>query len=175
MDTKRQLTNRERGTPAPPTPAADRDEQGAALVAALFVTVILMMLGSAMLTLSTTDGQIAHNDVRAEGAFYAAEGALSVAVAQLSTDPVASAQAIPVTTIGGDYTFRSGGRNAGGPQPLQLLGTQPAEQYALGSGSATYSSAGYVFRVYQINVTGSGPRNATREIEAQVAFGPIQE
>jgi len=146
-------------------------ETGSVLVVALLLMVLLFTLGAALLTMAETEGVIAANDVWSEGSFYAAEAAVQTAIDQITVDPVASAQPVPVTTIGDDYTYRTGGRDDASAQPPQVVQSVGGAGFALGS-STGYNSSGFVFDVYQINGTGMGPRSAMREVEVQVEYGP---
>ncbi len=149
-----------------------RDETGSAMIIGLLVTLLLFLLGTALLGLSETESQIAANDQYAEGAFQAAEAAVQVALDQLSvsnTDGV-----IDETDIGGSFAFRSGGREDGAPQPPQLVTEAPGRGFALTT-STGYNRSGYSFQVYAINGTGTGPQNTTRQVEVQVEVGPVAE
>jgi hypothetical protein len=77
-----------------------------------------------------------------------------------------------VTTIGTDYSFRSGHVSDGSAQPLTFVGAQNAQGYGMSMGTG-YNEVGFVNNIYQINCTGIGPRNATREVEVQVTYGPV--
>jgi hypothetical protein len=144
-------------------------ERGSALVLTLMVTVLLFLMGAAILVTSETDSTIAANDQWAEGAFQAAEAAVQMSVAQL--DIGNTTQVVNLTAIGGTYTFRSGGRDDTTPQPPELIRAVSAEGFALPGGTG-YATSGYVFRIYRIEGTGTGPRNSEREVEVQVALGP---
>jgi Tfp pilus assembly protein PilX len=147
-------------------------ESGSALVVTLLVMVLLFLLGAALLTMSDIENQIASNDRFSEGAFYAAESAVQGAIDQIQADPDESMEAVPVTQIGGQFTYRTGGRLDAGPQPVEYIRATPGAGYSLGAGTG-YNSVGYVFHTYQITATGSGPRNTQREVEVQVDFGPV--
>jgi len=147
-------------------------EQGAALIVALLLMVLLFSLGASLLAVSETENEIAANDQWSEGAFGAAEAAVQVALDQLTRDEESADEVVDVTGIGDSYSYRSGGRNDAEPQPPELVGTTPATGYSYGS-TTGYTSSGYVFRIYQINGTGNGPRNARREVEVQVEIGPV--
>lgn len=151
-----------------------RDEGGMVLVLSLLAMVVLSLLGVALLTMSGSETFVSYRTVYREGAFYSAEGGIHIGIDQVSANTVTSTQAIPLTTIGGNYTYRSGRRSDPGPQPLQFVGTRPGPGYSIAVGTG-YNPAGYVFYNYQINVTGTGPRNAQREVEVLAAFGPVPE
>ncbi|MEE9522618.1 MAG: pilus assembly PilX N-terminal domain-containing protein [candidate division NC10 bacterium] len=151
-----------------------RDEGGMVLVLSLLAMVVLSLLGVALLTMSGSETFVSYRTVYREGAFYSAEGGIHIGLDQLSANTATSTQAIPLTTIGGNYTYRSGRRSDPGPQPLQFVGTRPATGYSIAIGTG-YNPAGYIFYNYQMNVTGTGPRNAQREVEVLAAFGPVPE
>ena len=132
------------------------------------------LLGAALLTMSGSETFVSSRSVYREGAFYAAEAGVHTGVDQLSMNTTTSTQAIPVTNIGDWYAYRSGRRADPGPQPFQFMGTRPATGYSAAVGTG-YNPAGYVFFDYQMNVTGSGPRTATREVEALAAYGPVPQ
>jgi hypothetical protein len=127
--------------------------------------------------MSLTEDTIASNDVWSEGAFHAAEAGLHAGIDQLGVNVAAATAPIPATTIlatiNGSYGYRSGGRAAGAPQPLSFIGTTTTPGYSIGLGTGYNNPQGYVFYVYQINATGTGPRGAVREVESQAAYGPV--
>lgn len=151
-----------------------RDEGGMVLMLSLMVMVVLSLLGAALLTMSGSETFVSYRTVYREGAFYAAEGGIHIGLDQVSGNTVTSTQAIPLTTIGGNYTYRSGRRSDSGPQLFLFVGTRPGTGYSIAVGTG-YNPAGYVFYNYRINVTGTGPRNAQREVEVLAAFGPVPE
>ncbi|MCP3982305.1 MAG: hypothetical protein GY716_23630 [bacterium] len=148
-----------------------RGERGSALVIALMVTVLLFVLGAALLATSDTETLIAANDQWSEGAFQAADAAVQVAVDQLDVDNTTAV--VSETTIGDVFVFKSGGRDDSSPQPPELMGTAPAAGYTVAQ-STGYNNEGYSFAVYRISGTGTGPRNTEREVEVEVVIGPIQ-
>lgn len=149
-----------------------RAEKGTALVTALLMTTLLLVLAMALLAISSDESGIAANEAWSEGAFYAAEACVQSAVDQIGPDPVASLQAVPVTTITQGYTFRSGRRSDSTAQPVRFVRAQPAPGFNLDVGTG-YNSAGFLFETYEVDATGAGPRNAQREIQAQVNYGPV--
>ena len=154
-----------------------RNQRGSALMIALFVMIALSILGVALLTLSGTESNIAYNQLWTEGAFAAAESGVQTGLNQLSANTAISTAAIPVTAIGtGIYTyqFRSGRKTDAGPQPLQFKSSRVESGYSLAIGTG-YNPSGYVFNTYQINATGSGARNAQREIETLAEYGPVAQ
>jgi hypothetical protein len=155
-------------------PESRSGERGATLILVLFVVLILSTLVMALLGIASSDNVVAHNDLWTEGAFYAAEAGLNTGIAQLSANPTSSTAAIPSTTISGSYAFRSGTRSDTSAQPLVFISVQPRSGYSMGGGSA-YNPNGYLFYSYRINATGTGPRNAQREIEALAEYGPVAQ
>jgi len=146
-------------------------ESGVALLIALFVMVILSLLGAALVSLSGVEHNIAYNAVWSEGAFAAAEAGIQAGINQIGPNSTASTQAVAATNIGA-YTYRSGHRTDSAAQPLTYNGerVEPGYNIAIGLG---YNPRGYSFFSYQINSTGTGPRNAQREIEILAEYGPV--
>ena len=151
-----------------------RRDRGSVLMIALFIMIALSILGVALLTLSGTESNISYNGLWAEGAFNAAEAGIQTGLDKLSANAAASAQAIPVTTIGSAYQFRSGHRADPGSQPFLFRGERGEAGYSLAVGTG-YNPSGYAFHSYQINSTGSGPRNAQREVEVLAEYGPVAQ
>jgi Tfp pilus assembly protein PilX len=147
--------------------AVDQRERGVVLIVALLLMVLLFTLGAALLTMAETEGVIAANDVWSEGSFYAAEAAVQQAIDAIP----GSVAAVPVTNLGTDYRYRTGGRLDTSAQPPAIVQTVNGSGFAVSS-SAGYNSTGFVFDVYEINGTGMGPRSAIREVEVQVEYGP---
>jgi hypothetical protein len=151
-----------------------REEKGSVMLVALFVMVVLSLLGVAFLSLSNTEGFVAFNALWSEGAFYAAESGIQRGIDQISPNVTNAIQAIPETAVGQSYEYRSGRRNDDTPQPLEFIRSRTAAGYSVELGTG-YNPAGYSFYIYQMNVTGTGPRNAEREIEVQAEFGPVAQ
>jgi len=148
-----------------------RDERGSAVVIALLLVVLLLLLGVTLLATSDTENAIAANDQWAEGAFQAAEAAVQASMDAL--DVGVTDQVVPETPIVDAFAYRSGGRNDAEPQPPALVGEMNEAGYAVGV-TTGYVSSGYVFQIYQIQGTGTGPRNTQREVEVQVELGPVE-
>jgi hypothetical protein len=153
---------------------ARNGEKGSVMLVALFVMVVLSLLGVTFLTLSNTESFVAANALWSEGAFYAAEAGIQTGIDQLGANVAQATAAIPQTTIGTNYQYRSGRRTDTAPQPLQFIRSRTAAGYSVEVGTG-YNPSGYSFYVYQMNVTGTGPRNAQREIEVQAEFGPVAQ
>lgn len=148
--------------------------RGSALVISLVLLLLLVVLGSSLLALSGLETNMSHNDLWSEGAFHAAEAGIHIGIDQLCIDTAISIQAIAETPLANDFSYRSGGRLAGGPQPQLYLGKESEPGYDIGVGTG-YNTAGYVFTRYRLNATGIGPRNTRREVEAETHFGPVME
>jgi hypothetical protein len=141
-----------------------------ALVIAMLLMVLLLLMGTALLSVSTTESAIAANDQWSEGAFQAADAAVQLAIDRLNigeTDGI-----VEVTEIGDFYEFRSGGRWDDEPQPPEFVREDPGEGYSVDEATG-YNSTQYVFETYRINGTGTGPKNAVREVEVMIRLGPI--
>lgn len=158
-------------------------ERGSVLVVAVLVMMVLSFLGMAIMTMSVTEHSMAYNMVWGEGAFAAAEAGINAGINQLSANTTNATKAIPTAgtsvPIGTNYGYRSGGKSAGGPQPLKFVTsrTEPGYSVAIGTG---YNPSGYVFNSYQINATGQttgtlANKNAVREIEVQAEYGPVAQ
>jgi hypothetical protein len=153
-------------------PGARHGEKGSVMLVALFVMVILSLLGAVFLNLSNTESYVAYNALWQEGAFYAAEAGVQSGLDQLSPNVTTSTAAIASTAIGGSYNYRTGRRTDASAQPIQFIRSTVASGYSVETGTG-YNPAGYSFYVYQINVTGTGPRNSQREVEVQAEYGPV--
>ena len=141
---------------------------------ALLLTILLSLLGVTLLTVAATEHTVAFNGLWSEGALTAAEGGVNRGLNQLTANAQTSLQAIPDTGIGAAYNFRSGHKTDTTPQPLQFVGTRVEEGYSVAIGTG-YNPSGYAFHTYQINATGTGPRNARREIEIRAEYGPVAQ
>jgi hypothetical protein len=149
-------------------------DEGSALLVSLVLLLLLVTLGSAVLTLSEVESSISHNDLWSEGAFHAAEAGIHAGIDQLAVDPALSTLPIAVTVVADDFTFRSGPRAAASPQPLVLTGVQVEPGYSMAVGTG-YNPAGYAFSRYRINATGTAPRQTRRELEIEARFGPVPQ
>lgn len=152
------------------------NERGVTLIVVLMIMVIFLSVVGAGLLFSGVNTKITANYQTGTRAFYAADIGVSAALTQLVLDTTAATA--PFTrTLDGGLAYRSGGRTAAGPQPLQFLRTRSPAGFRLGSGSGSNAS-GYIVLDYQVNVTGtytgaSGDELAGREIEAIAAYGPV--
>lgn len=156
-----------------------RNQRGSVLMIAMFVLIVLSLLGVALLTLSGTESNIVYNDLWSEGALAAADAGIQTGLNQLAPNPAAAIQAIPLTTIGGTYQFRSGAKSTTVPDPgaavaLQFQGSRVESGYSIAIGTG-YNASGYAFQSYLIDATGTGPKNAQREIKALAEYGPVAQ
>jgi Tfp pilus assembly protein PilX len=158
-----------------------RNQRGSVIMIALFVMIVLSLLGVALLTLSGTESNIAYNALWSEGAFAAAEAGIQTGLSQISANTATSVKPIPQVgpylSIGsGTYTYqyRSGHRSDTGPQPLVFKGVRFESGYSIAIGTG-YNPSGYTFNNYLINATATGPRNAQRELEVLAEYGPVAQ
>ena len=154
-------------------------ERGSVLVVAVLVMVVLSFLGMAIMTMSVTEHSMAYNMVWGEGACAAAEAGINAGINQLSANTTNATLPIPVSTIGGSYSYYSGRKSDTSAQPLKFVTsrTEPGYSVAIGTG---YNPSGYVFNSFQINATGQTSgflvnKNAVREIEVQAEYGPVAQ
>lgn len=83
----------------------DRQPRGAALIIAMLVMAVLLMAGTAFLTISSTENQIALNERVAAQAMLLAEAGLNKAIALLNEAPVGSYSGETNTSLGsGKFT-----------------------------------------------------------------------
>ncbi len=151
-----------------------RRESGSVLIIALLLMVLLSLLGVTLLTVAATEHGVAYNGHWSEGALHAAEAGVNRGLNQLTANAQTSIQAIASTGIGIVYTYRSGHRTDNAPQPLEFVGSRVEEGYSIAVGTG-YNPSGYAFHTYQINATGTGPRNARREVEVRAEYGPVAQ
>jgi type IV pilus assembly protein PilX len=136
-----------------------RNRKGVALVIALIMLLLLTFIGISAISTTTFETNISGNERVGTAAFYASEAILQKGFDQLpDTTPIA-------TSIGEDsYAYGWSGHptDKKSPQSPLYLGLYP---------KAGFDSS-WAFRRYQINATGES-FSATKEIEAQVSYGPI--
>lgn len=148
-------------------------ERGSALVLVMLLLVLFLALGMAILSAALLESTIGTNDEWFEGALYAAEAGVATGVAQVNGDIDDSTLEIPDSRLDDRYRFRSGGRADDAPQPLTYRGAGRSSGYSVGLGTG-YNPSGYLFLQYQVNATGSAPRNIDREVESLVEYGPVR-
>ena len=142
------------------------------MILVLLFMVLFFGLGMAILASASAESTISNNDEWFEGAFYAAEAGLQTGIDQVGQNVSTSIAALPDADLGEVYAYRSGGRADGTAQPLAYLGSSTAAGYSVNVGTG-YNPSGYLFLQYRVNATGSAPRNISREVEAQVQYGPV--
>jgi Tfp pilus assembly protein PilX len=150
-----------------------RGERGSALIITVLLLTLLLALGTSLLATATIEQAIATNERWSEGAFFAAEAAVQTAIDTLTQGGAPAA--IPITDLGDDYWYRSGGADDVGPTAPTLVATTEAEGYSAAAGSGYGSSTTWVMEIYQINATGFGPQSAQREVEVQISVGPLPQ
>jgi Tfp pilus assembly protein PilX len=144
------------------------------LIIGLLLMVLLSLLGVTLLTVAATEHSVAFNALWSEGALSAAEAGVHRGLNQISANAQTSMLAIANTAIANTYNYRSGHKTDTTPQPLQFVGSRVEEGYSIAVGTG-YNPSGYTFHTYQINATGSGPRNARREVEVRAEYGPVAQ
>jgi hypothetical protein len=153
------------------------NEKGVALVIALIMLLILTFIGISAISTTTFETNISGNERVGTGAFYASEAIFQVGLKRV---PENYYQPIPRMKIGEDsYGWSGAALDKGAPKPVQYLGPcpPPIERgkggFELGDSPTGYSQrTPGNFLQFQINATGES-FGATKEIEAQVRFGPF--
>ncbi len=154
-----------------------RSQRGSVLVIALLLMVLLSLLGITILTVATTEHNLAYNGVWSEAALMAAEAGVNRGISLISANTTTSTAVISTTTLAGtSSTYRSGTKtdNPSNPTPPTFVGTRTEAGYSLAVGTG-YNPGGYIFYTYQIDATGSGPRSAQRQVEVEAEFGPVPQ
>ncbi len=152
-----------------------KNNRGISMVVVIMAMVILLSVTGAGLLFSGRDLKISGNYRSGTQAFYATDTGVYVALSQLQLNQsLASAALSRDLDSDGNIDFRSGGRDDSGPQPLNYNGPRSESGYSIAQGTG-YNSNGYFFHSYQINITGFGPMNAAREINAVGIYGPAAQ
>lgn len=142
------------------------DEKGSIMIVALLILLLLTVIGISATTTTITEIQIAGNEKVHKIAFYAAEaareyvkvntglyGVANTTVGGLgitfpdAADLTVQQQLAPGQSFSGTVTYKGKGTAAGGP--------------SRGTGDAQDKIE---FHRYQIDITGSGPANATCQL-----------
>ena len=145
------------------------DERGIATVMAIFIMVMLLVSGIFLVRMSSTEGDIAYGTMWAEGSFFAADAAINVGIDAIA--PGAPTCVRPSTAIGNfAYSVQAGP----GSDANCFMNTIQKAGYSIGSGTG-YNPGGFVFYNYGITGAGTGPRSASRTIDAQVSYGPVAQ
>jgi hypothetical protein len=145
------------------------DERGIATVMAIFIMVMLIVSGIFLVRMSSTEGDIAYGTMWAEGSFFAADAGINVGIDTIV--PGGPTCVKSSTAIGAfAYTVQAGP----GADSNCFLSTLQKAGYSIGSGTG-YNPGGFVFYNYAITGAGTGPRSASRTIDAQVSYGPVAQ
>jgi len=147
------------------------NERGAALILVMFILLFLTILGTTVLTSSTTEIRLAGNNMNLQQAFFTAQGALEYA-------PVDSVISFAMNDVGdrwtGTITFNNDSvavvtnatAAAGTPKTanvtVQYVATSTPPR---GSGA---SADAFVANYYDVDVVGMGPNNSEVEIVSEV-------
>jgi Tfp pilus assembly protein PilX len=155
------------------TPLAN--ERGAVLIIVLVMLSLLIILGTSVLTSSTTEIQLAGNIRNLQQAFFTSQGALEIALL-VNNNAVANAMFNVTDTWTGNIAFNAGAVvvTPGGTKAA-LAGTQntahiEAEFVASGTPPRGVGASADVFvaNYYDVNVVGFGPNNSEVEIVSEV-------
>jgi hypothetical protein len=145
------------------------DERGIATVMAIFIMVMLIVSGIFLVRMSSTEGDIAYGTMWAEGSFFAADAGINVGIDTVVPGGPTCVRAS--TAIGGfAYSVQAGP----GADANCFINTLQKAGYSIGSGTG-YNPGGFVFYNYGITGAGTGPRSASRTIDAQVSYGPVAQ
>ena len=150
------------------------NERGIASVMAIFIMVMMLVAGIFLVRMSSTEGDIAYGSVSAEGSFFAADAAINVGVSRVDLLPPLVVAGGPCATTAaiGNYTYALAAGT--GADANCFLNTIQKAGYSIGSGTG-YNPGGFVFYNYAVTGAGTGPRSASRTIDAQVSYGPVAQ
>jgi hypothetical protein len=135
---------------------------------AIFIMVLMLVSGIFLVRMSSTEGDIAYGTMWAEGSFFAADAAINVGADTVGPNGG------PCTTTASLPNFSYSVAAGPGADANCFLNTSQRAGYSIGSGTG-YNPGGFVFYNYAITGTGTGPRSASRTIDAQVSYGPIAQ
>jgi hypothetical protein len=144
-------------------------ERGLALVITLSVMAALLVGAVILLRVVSIERDVAVSSISAEGAFFAADAGINVALDTIGPD--ADTCATVRTPLGGGYAYQVLNTP---PHTSCFAGTQRVAGYSVGSGTG-YNTSGYVFYTYAFTGLGTGPRSAQRTIDARAVYGPIAQ
>jgi hypothetical protein len=119
--------------------------------------LLLTFIGISAISTTTFETNISGNERVGTVAFYASE-----AIFQMGLDQLPDTKPILLTEIGEAHGWSGAPKDKGSPQSLINFGLHPRAGF----------DSSWAFRRYQINATGESFL-ATKEIEAQVSYGPI--
>ena len=134
------------------------NKRGVVLIIALIMLLILTFVGISAISTTTFETNISGNERVGTVAFYASEAIYQFGVDQLpDTKPVAR------TKIGEDsYGWSGSPTDKGSPKSLVSFGLHSRAGF----------DSSWAFKRFQVNATGESFL-ATKEIEAQVSYGPF--
>jgi len=136
-----------------------RKKNGVVLVIALLLLLVLTLIGISSISTTTFETGISGNERVGADAFYASEAGIHVGLNQLPD----STQAIAKTKLKEDSYYWSGqAQDEESPKNLQSLGVHQRAGF-----DSTWG-----FKRFQVNTTGKS-FGGTKEIEAQVSYGPF--
>ena len=154
-----------------PDPTRDprRHQRGAALFVTVLVLVLVGLLALAAIQHSEQESTSSARSRSTTRSLHAADGGIELALSRLGgSPPNLNAFDLDLTTTGSNAQSRT--RTQGTPQPLNQvgLGSTP-DGYALNLGEG----AGYVNRIYLVNVTGTAA-GSTTELEAKLTRTEVE-
>ena len=130
----------------------------------------LVLVGAViMLRMASNDRDVGGNAVAAEGTFFAADGAVNVALDAIGPD--APSCATVRTPLDGGFAYQVLNTP---PNRSCFAGTEREAGYSIGNGTGS-NPAGYVFYTFAFTGVGTGPRRAQRTIDARATYGPIAQ
>jgi hypothetical protein len=138
-----------------------KNEKGVALIIALLMLLVLTFIGINSISTTTFETNISGNERVGTDAFYASEGGFQVALNQVPDN-----KPIIRTKMGDDSFYWSGT-----PQDKE----SPKSIKSYGDYQKAGFDSSWAFTRFQINATGESGESfgATKEIEAQVSYGPF--
>ena len=155
-----------------------RSERGISFVVVLMLMVIILAIAGAGMLFSSIDLRASGNYRAGTQAFFAADTGVNDAYTRIGLDPTTSTAAFgPISLDGGNLKYCSGkvataGSDCSSPQPLQAPQVISMAGYNLNQAN----QSAVQFYQYQVNVTGVNTQlAATREVEAQIQYGPVPQ
>lgn len=134
------------------------NKRGVALIVALIMLLILTFVGISAISTTTFETNISGNERVGTVAFYASE-----AIFQMGLDQLPDTKTIARTNIGEDsYGWSGSPTDKGSPKSLVSFGLHSRAGF----------DSSWTFKRFQVNATGESFL-ATKEIEAQVSYGPL--
>lgn len=133
-----------------------RSQRGVALIVALFMLLIMTLIGISAIGSSVYEAKLSGNERFAGAAFYVSEGGMDVLISRLPNINAFSDQ------ISTGETYRSGKMIFSTAKPMIPIGGMTKEGF----------ESQWEFKRYQVNSTGEA-LGAVKEIETQVSLGPF--